>query len=1013
MPTIPTYPPAVTPLSGEEQLAVWQGAGQKSATVDDVAQYALGDLTQRAEEQVALAAEQVALATAQVGLAENQVALAAGQVALATAKAETATTQATSANASAASALAYKNQAASAAALSPGLLPGPASALPYAVKEITGGIGTGSAGVPGWYIGGVSGGPLGFAWSYQIGSDGKLAGYQIDNPGLATTNAVPTLSLPSGAISGATIPVAQVAVISSGRLFYAPSTDGKSLLAWVNNGGSLASAPVGGTQVAIPLTGYYNIRIVATYGEQASIPMGERSAGMMVKVVQAVDLGSGNYRALWFTLNPSDLTNTGWVVAPEFTQNWVAFTSPPIYDQGVLYIPGFYVLGYENNGYGTYYAPTSPATYVASPGSTSNSICRHVFDKAIYAAGGSVEDAIIEVSDTAYPLRDTQTQVVLAVTRNGRLIDSRDYTMAGDLPGGAVPNQFRYGRQPDNAPFIFPGAMPADITDTDLIAAGFTRGIKGAPNSPVTIGDYLAEPFKVGDYIAVRFRLYAEADGVFGNPSIYIYTTESDVNTPPIVPAIFRQINSKVREYYYAGKLTVSGNGKWAVGSNNTANASRVWVVGAQFWRGTQPGYWINSSDYPDPIDCAPLMADELWAVSDRALPLFPANGMADRALAITSEVSTAVVIDPDSGNTPKDAVPQAAQCYFDTARDDGVIWLDPAKLAGQSLSLIMRADKAAHSILNRVLPVHVRTVPLGSPINIKIGVFGDSHSASYFVRYLKTYLNAWNINVTFYGTLDNTLGDKPGETREYGEARGGWGIANFFGTYQLIGGAGSDNVWDQVLGPGSITAYTGGVYDIRQRTNPFLSNDGASGSSAPVISGALPLLGGGTASGFRFDLVNYRTRFSLPTDLDFVLLEIGGNDQAQVGGAAALTRISTLYPIFLSEIRRAWPDTQIIGWSGASAYTNDSDIRWTERRPIYAAEINAVRAAVTAGDTKMHFVSAWMHQTVRSGYPLNSGTVDALTGATRTTLADDVHQYWPARQQGLEVLSAAIANLV
>jgi len=619
-----------------------------------------------------------------------------------------------------------------------------------------------------------------------------------------------------------------------------------------------------------------SFRKVTTYGDRASIPLSERSTGMLVKVVQAVDEGGGNYRPLWFTLDAGDLTNSGWKVAPEFAQNWVAFASPPIFDSGTLYIPGFYVLGYESNGYGTYYGPSSGAAYVASAGSTGNNIRRHIFDKAAFAAGASLEDAIIEVDDTALPLRDTHNQVVLAVSRNGRLIDTRDATMGGDLPGGAVPNQFAYGREVDNAAFIFPGAAPADLTDADLLAAGFTRGIRGAANSTVTYGGYEARPLAAGEFAVFRFRLYAETAGTFGQPQIHIYTSDTAINAP-IVPSLFRQINANTREYYWAGKLAFGGNGKWAVGSNNSANAARVWVVGAQFWRGNSLALWITTGDFPAPADAAPLMANELWLTSDRPLPLFAANGLADRTMEATAEIATIPTLDADSGNTPKDAVPQSGQPYFDTARADGVIWLDPAELAGQSLALTMRAQAAAHAIISRVLAVNVRQVPLSAPVNIKVGLFGDSHSASYFPRYLKTLLAAWNINVTFYGTLETTLGDKAGETREFGEGRGGWGLANMFGTYQLIGGAGSANVWDQVLGSGSIAAYTGGDFNTRQRTNPFLNN-GSSGSSAPVVAGALPLLGGGTASGFRLDLVNYRTRFGLPSDLDFVLWSIGGS---------------------------------------------------------------------------------------------------------------------------------------
>lgn len=126
------------------------------------------------------------------------------------------------------------------------------SALPYEVTGISGGIGTGSGGTPGWYVGGVSGGPANYQWSYQIGSDGKLAATRIDNPGLATSNTAPTLSLPSGGMTGATVPTATVGTIPVNRIFFAPSTDGTMLLAWGNNAGALATAPFGAIQQGVP-----------------------------------------------------------------------------------------------------------------------------------------------------------------------------------------------------------------------------------------------------------------------------------------------------------------------------------------------------------------------------------------------------------------------------------------------------------------------------------------------------------------------------------------------------------------------------------------------------------------------------------------------------------------------------------------------------------------------------------------------------------------------------------------
>lgn len=141
--------------------------------------------------------------------------------------------QVDAANAAAAQAL----QAATAAQGFCNLLSAPASALPFEVTAISGGA-QGTGGTPGTYAGGVSGGPPGFKWSVVIGSDGKGT-WVIDNPGLATTNAAPTLILPSGTgLTGATAPTATVGNVPVSRLFLAPSSDGLSYLAWYNKSGT-------------------------------------------------------------------------------------------------------------------------------------------------------------------------------------------------------------------------------------------------------------------------------------------------------------------------------------------------------------------------------------------------------------------------------------------------------------------------------------------------------------------------------------------------------------------------------------------------------------------------------------------------------------------------------------------------------------------------------------------------------------------------------------------------------
>ncbi len=126
------------------------------------------------------------------------------------------------------------------------------TALPFEVTGVSGGVGTGSGGTPGIYALGVSGGPAGFKASVVIGSAGSITGYNLDNPGISTSNAAPTLTLPAGTgLTGATAPTATVGTIPAGRIFYAPSADNTQLLLWGNNAGALATAPFGGPQITL------------------------------------------------------------------------------------------------------------------------------------------------------------------------------------------------------------------------------------------------------------------------------------------------------------------------------------------------------------------------------------------------------------------------------------------------------------------------------------------------------------------------------------------------------------------------------------------------------------------------------------------------------------------------------------------------------------------------------------------------------------------------------------------
>ncbi|NML11605.1 hypothetical protein HHL08_15855 [Sphingobium sp. AR-3-1] len=776
---------------------------------------------------------------------------------------------------------------------------------------------------------------------------------------------------------------AGIAATTSGDLFLVKGTGDSFADLYKNASGSAVYQ-----DISLPSTAGIDQRLlsatrtVQTFADRDAIPSGDRYDGMQVKVAAADQ---------WFQWD--DAVND-WKTPLEFVENTVAFETPPIIDRGYLYFPSFRLLRYRQNGYGDFYSPAAGALFAGQEVSATSEIRRHVFDGGIYAEEldgiGSPTDAqkaaaaqaalvIVDGNDT--PLVDTDTQVILAVTAGGKIVDSKGWTFVGDVPGGAVVNQFRYGKEVDETPFVYPGDVAATITDTNLVALGFTRGIRGEANSIVAAGGYLDENPKAGDFICARFYLHTSVSGQFGQPRVYLY--ESEPTADYVVPTLLRVISSTVREYFYAGRIADADRLKWAVGTDNSANASIVTIAGIQFHVGPDPAYWIGSNDYPSPPGWGsgsdPLLSDELFLVSDRPTPFFPANGLAKRSLPAIAELSASPAIDPP--------VPP----YFDSGRASDLFWLDPTAL-GDNLKISMRADDAPHIVSTRTVAINTRAVPLASPVSINCAYFGDSLSNDNFSPDLKALLAAWNVDINFHGTLANNAG-------ETAEGRGGWSLANYIGTRQ-------GSAWSSVVAAGSpaTTAYLAGDYTARLNAQPFLNN-GSSGSAAPVISG-------GPANGYRFDLVNYRTRFALPT-IDIVLLNIWSNDMNLVPASDGLADVVALYPVMLAEIRRAWPSAKILCWASAPGFVNNAELRWRERRPALEAILSAIREQQDWGDTSLHFASAWMHHTVRSAFDLSTGTTDDASSVNRATVADDIHTSRPADAQAHEAVAAAIVNII
>ena len=243
------------------------------------------------------AASSAATATTQAGNAAASADAAATNATIAAASATTATTQA----------------GAVAAAMNSSNAPFPnayASALPQGVLSTTI-TAAGTGGTSGTYALGVSGGPTGFAGTYTI-SGGGVTAITITNPGLSTSNTAPTLSFPSGGVTGATATATVGSIVLSQRTYWVASADSSQILLYGNNAGAVATAPFGGTQLALYSKGGVDSAVAVTKGSVTQwVRQGPAAAPLTTGSIYNPTTGASSanalYQAVTLTLTGSEL----------------------------------------------------------------------------------------------------------------------------------------------------------------------------------------------------------------------------------------------------------------------------------------------------------------------------------------------------------------------------------------------------------------------------------------------------------------------------------------------------------------------------------------------------------------------------------------------------------------------------------------------------------------------------------------------------------------------------------
>ncbi|WP_416463623.1 SGNH/GDSL hydrolase family protein [Sphingomonas sp. VDB2] len=382
----------------------------------------------------------------------------------------------------------------------------------------------------------------------------------------------------------------------------------------------------------------------------------------------------------------------------------------------------------------------------------------------------------------------------------------------------------------------------------------------------------------------------------------------------------------------------------------------------------------VNVVTYDDGLldPFSPIIGPDLF-LTDQARPIYPANLFADRAAQ-----SPMVSLSSDAG--------------FAAMQAGGRIMLDPARIA---TSFSVRAVRQVQSAKLRTRALVVRKRLSALTGTAKIWALGDSILNRMTLALLNAALSAKGGMVTWHGTINSSenpdwqdfAGGPPGEGRE------GWSAANYLGLSMTVGGEAI-----QPLAAGDEATYAGLTKAQKRLINPFLRLASESASQAPVVT-----IGG---IGYKFDLAFYATRFAIPA-MDIVLLNLGMNDLFQ-GSAQFAANLSAI----IAEIRRAQPLARIVLWAttlpfGSTAYAQYA-AGWATILRTIVERVTALRAA---GDSNIFLCSAWAYQDPVAGWKLTDAGTEA-SGIKDSELADYIHPYGVARQQHVDALADALANL-
>lgn len=544
-------------------------------------------------------------------------------------------------------------------------------------------------------------------------------------------------------------------------------------------------------------------------------------------------------------------------------------------------------------------------------------------------------------------------------------------------------NMFPYGLDPTGVSRLNGATSIVDITDSNLTALGFTKGVGGNNGTPFYGMD---APYKQGSYKAFgRVFVQSDQDDSFGSLRMYVFYT--DGTSQAIMLNQEKRLSARAASYY--GKLTVTSTktvSYFWIGILNGATGRDMRLCGAQMYVGPLQCDAIDLSDYPAPLQ-DPLIAlaaavgqfgdvtpdfsvpSKLWLATGRKLPFYPQNALSTRTEAdsIMAHLSS---IKASAASLP----------YLRTGRQ--MIEIDPDRIGSTIDFTVRRIQGSASTRYLATMAASIATSVAGSP---KILMIGDSLFNRKIVAYLNAKLNALGLTPSFVGTI-NAVGATAAEganadtTGPLAEAREGREFADFV----------YDNTDDlSPIAVGDEAAYLAMSKAGKAAKNPFIR---AAVDSDPADR---------VFNGYIFDMAFYLARFSLATP-DFVIIGLGTNDISQQTSTEALRQVQIGLDTMVKQTRAALPNAKI-GLVQHMIGRSTTDTRWAMHHKIIREHIKFV---ATLADPKVALLPCYLHQSMDAGWSLTLGSTDSYTGLQTNTISDIIHVGDLNRQIAAEVIS-------